>query len=221
MEKMRTPIRCAGRPVSLILLAGGRSRRMKRDKAGLPMPEGTLLERILLQVEGYFDDILISLSPGQRLSISRGKPPAGGRPAFRCIEDAVPGQGPMAGILAGLKAASHEVCAVIACDMPDIHIDFLRRLVRKAEIFDVVVPLSSDGLAEPLFAVYRRKVRAKMQKLLASGQRSLLPLLDRVRTYRFPVRDTAWLKNLNTPDDYRLFLKTLKAKPSVARSRPA
>lgn len=218
---MRHPIRCAGRPVSLILLAGGRSRRMKRDKAGLPMPEGTLLERILIQVDGYFEEILISLSPGQQLSISRGKSPAGGRPAFRYVEDAVPGQGPMAGILAGLKAASHEVCAVIACDMPNIHIDFLRRLVRKAEIFDAVVPLSSDGLAEPLFAVYRRKVRAKMQNLLTSGQRSLLPLLDRVRTCRFLVRDTAWLKNLNTPIDYRLFLKTLKAKPSVARSRPA
>jgi molybdopterin-guanine dinucleotide biosynthesis protein A len=127
----------------------------------------------------------------------------------------------MAGILAGLKAASHEVCAVIACDMPDIHIDVLRRLARKAEIFDVVVPLSSDGLAEPLFAVYRRRVRATMQKLIASGQRSLLSLLDRVRTCRFPVRDIVWLKNLNTPDDYRLFLKTLKAKPPVARGRPA
>ena len=210
---MRTPIRCAGRPVSLILLAGGRSRRMKRDKARLPMPEGTLLERILLQVDGYFDEILISLAPGQRLSVSRGKSPAGRRPSFRRVEDAVPGQGPMAGILAGLKAASHEVCAVIAGDIPDIHIGLMRRLVRRAEAFDVVVPVASDGLVEPLFGVYRRRIRAKMQKVLASGQRSLLPLLDMVRTCRFPVRDTGWLINLNTPEDYRRFLDSLKSRP--------
>ena len=199
----------------MIILAGGRSRRMKRDKASLPVPGGTLLEHVLFQVEGYFDEILISLSPGQRISLCGKKLATGRRPALGCIEDAVSGQGPMAGILAGLKAASHEVCAVIACDMPDIHLGLLRRLVRKAEKFEAVVPLAPTGLIEPLFAVYRRHVRAKMQKLLSSGQRSLLLLLDAVRTCRLPVRDTAWLKNLNTPQDYRTFLKSLKTRKKL------
>jgi molybdopterin-guanine dinucleotide biosynthesis protein A len=216
---MRTPIRCAGRPVSLILLAGGRSHRMKRDKACLPMPEGTLLERILLQVDGYFDEILISLSPGQRLSVSRGKSPAGRRPSFRRVEDAVPGQGPMAGILAGLKAASHEVCAVIACDIPDIRIGLMRRLVRRAEAFDVVVPVASDGLVEPLFGVYRRKITPKIGQLIATGSKSLLLLLDVVRTCRFPMGDSGWLKNLNTPEDYRRFLDSLKSRYRAKQGR--
>jgi molybdopterin-guanine dinucleotide biosynthesis protein A len=194
---------------------------MKRDKIRLPVPEGTLLERILMQVEGYFDEILISLSPGQRLSVSSRKPSAGRRPAFRRVEDAVAGQGPMAGILAGLQAASHEVCAVIAGDIPDIHIGLMRRLVRRAAAFDVVVPVASDGLVEPLFGVYSRRARAKMQKLLVSGQRSLLPFLDRVRTCRVPVRNIAWLKNLNTPDDYRSFLKSLKPKMFFPTGRAA
>jgi len=204
------PILYAGRPVTLIILAGGRSRRMKRDKAGLPMPEGTLLERILIQAEGYFEEILISLSAGQKISVGGSKLPPGRRPAVRRVEDEVPGQGPMAGILAGLKAASHGVCAVIACDIPDIHLNLMRRLVRQAEKYDVVVPLSPSGLVEPLFAVYRRRVRVKMQKLLDSGQRSLLPLLDAVRTCRLPLGSSARLKNLNTPDEYLSFLKSLR-----------
>jgi molybdopterin-guanine dinucleotide biosynthesis protein A len=127
------------------------------------------------------------------------------------VDDAVSGQGPIAGILAGLKAASHEVCAVIACDMPDIHLGLMRRLVRKAETFEAVVPVLPSGLVEPLFAVYRRSVRAKIQKFLTSDQRSLLPLLDAVRTCRLPIHDAAWLRNLNTPDAYQSFLKSLKA----------
>ncbi len=195
----------------MIILAGGRSRRMKRDKASLPVPGATLLEHVLFQVEGYFDEILISLSPGQRISLSGKKLATGRRPAYRRVEDAVSGQGPMAGILAGLKAASHEVCAVIACDIPDIHLGLLRRLVRKAETFEAAVPVASTGLVEPLFAVYRRSVRSKMQKLLSSGQRSLLAFLDSACTCRLPMGRKADLKNLNTPRDYRSFLNRLKS----------
>ncbi|MBM3297296.1 MAG: molybdenum cofactor guanylyltransferase [Candidatus Aminicenantes bacterium] len=261
---------CAGRPVSLIILAGGRSRRMGRSKALLPVSGKTLLEHILAQVEGYFDDILVSLSPGQRLTpglasscpagaarslrglkygvpksgfhrrgkgslcrapggghlerrsadkrktgaaVAEERPPGERLPTLRIVRDAVRGQGPMAGVLAGLSAARHNVCAVVACDIPDVRVEFLRRLARIAgDGYDAVVPVSTEGLAEPLLAIYRRTTAPKMEKLLASGRRSLLPLLDKVKTCRFPLGDPFWLKNLNTPGEYRAYLEAMKER---------
>ncbi|MCK7483600.1 MAG: NTP transferase domain-containing protein [Candidatus Moduliflexus flocculans] len=64
---MKRKIRCAGEPMTAIVLAGGRGRRMKADKAGLDVGGRTLLEHVLAQIEPYFDEVLVSLSPGQSL----------------------------------------------------------------------------------------------------------------------------------------------------------
>lgn len=203
-KSKRRPILCLGKPVSLIVLAGGRSRRMGRSKALLPVAGGTLLEHVLAQVEGYFDDIVISLSPGHRLAL------AGSVRRTRLVRDAVPGRGPMEGLLAGLKAARHDVCAVIACDIPEVSVPFLRRLIREAAAgYEAVVPVSADGLMEPLFAVYRRTAAPYMEKLLASGRRSLLPLFETANTFRYPLLNSARLKNLNTPEEYRAYLESV------------
>src|SRR5512136_2723980 len=65
MAPMKRGIRCGGRPMTVIVLAGGRGRRMKADKAGLDVGGRTLLEHVLSQVEPLFDEVLISLSPDQ------------------------------------------------------------------------------------------------------------------------------------------------------------
>jgi len=116
----------------------------------------------------------------------------------------------MAGVIAGLKAARHDVCVVVACDIPHVPIGLLRRLARTAGAgYEAVVPVSAEGLAEPLFAVYRRTVAPHMEGLLASGRRSLLPLLETAKTFRVPLGNPAWLKNLNTPGEYRAFLESV------------
>ena len=124
---------CAGRPVSLIVLAGGKSRRMRTDKARLPLPGGTLVERVLAQVEGLFDEILISVSRAQVAAF----------PGRRTVVDEVEGLGPMAGVLAGLKAARNETCVVLACDIPDVDTRLLGSLVGKADGRDIVVPVTA------------------------------------------------------------------------------
>jgi molybdopterin-guanine dinucleotide biosynthesis protein A len=239
MKSKRRLILCQGKPVSLIVLAGGRGRRMGRGKALLPVGGGTLLGHVLGQVAGCFDDVLISLSPGQRLDLDRilrercgrtaslasapprrreAKQPAGAGgmlrgtpiPSLRIVRDAFPGQGPMAGVLAGLREARHDVCAVVACDIPDVPLELLRRMARAAAPgYDAVVPVTAGGLMEPLFAVYRRTSALKMKELLAAGRRSLLDLFDRVKTRRFPLAGPRPLKNLNTPGEYRAYLASI------------
>ncbi len=206
---------CAGRPASLIILAGGKSARMGADKAGLPLPGGTLIGHVLGQVEDMFDEILISVSRGQAVDA----------PGCRTVEDAAPGQGPMAGILAGLKAAKNDLCAVLACDIPDVDTGFLRDLVGMARDFDIVVPVSPEGLCEPLFAVYRRSIIPEIETLIRARDLSILTLFERCRTRKVVLKDSGWLRNLNTPEDYRQYLRDLRKKPEAdpipgKKSRP-
>jgi molybdopterin-guanine dinucleotide biosynthesis protein A len=193
---------CEGRPVSLILLAGGKSRRMKTDKAHLPVPEGTMIQRILGQVEGLFDEILVSVSRGRDVRLT----------GCRIVPDEMEGGGPLIGIRTGLTAAANDVCFVLACDIPDIDTRFLAGLVRKASGFEVVVPVSKKGFLEPLFAVYRKSVVPLIDELVGGKEYSILPLIERCRTLRVRIEDDAWLRNINTPEDYAGYLESLAVR---------
>lgn len=199
MGTVKRKIRCDGEAMTAIALAGGRSRRMRADKAGLAVGGRTLLEHVLSQLEPYFEEILVSVSPGQKICFASG----------RTVEDETPGQGPLGGILAGLKAAANEACAVVACDIPDIDIPLLRSLARAAGDADIAVPVGPAGHFEPLFAVYRKPVVPEIEALLRNGERSILPLFDRCRTVVVRLEDATWLRNLNTREDYRSYLRTL------------
>jgi molybdopterin-guanine dinucleotide biosynthesis protein A len=202
MGGMKRKIRCGGKPMTAIVLAGGRGRRMKADKAGLDVGGQTLLEHVLLQLGPYFDEVLVSVSPGQTVRLGSSSP--------LLVEDLVPGLGPIGGLLAGLTTARHEACAVIACDIPDIDIPLLRSLARSAGKADIAVPVGPSGLREPLFAIYRRSIVPRIEALLARGEHSLLPLYDRCRTAVVRFDDPARIRNLNTREDYDHFLRTIE-----------
>lgn len=199
---MRAPSKGKARPVTLIVLAGGTSRRMKQDKARLVVGTEPLIQKILKQVEGYFDEVLLSVSKGQRLDF------------VSCpqVEDEVEGQGPLAGILSGLRAAAHDVCVVAACDIPDIDMAFIARMLEASEGCEIVVPSSAEGKFEPLLAVYKKSVIPKIERLLASSNRQVLALFDLCKTRVLKMGDSSWLRNLNTPEDYREYLLALGRK---------
>ena len=224
MGGVKRKIRCAGRPMTAIVLAGGRGRRMKADKAGLVVGGKTLLERVLAQIVPYFDEVLVGISPGQKLSplsapwvsrLSRQDTSVQApRSALRVIEDETPGMGPLGGILAGLKAARNEACAVVACDIPDIDIALIRSLARAAEDAEIAVSAGPTGLREPLFAIYRKSVVPEIESLLAGGERSILPLYERSRTAVVRFEDAGRIRNLNTREDYESYLRSLAGRPT-------
>ena len=195
---MPPPHQTARLPATLIVLAGGSSRRMKRNKAVLPAPDKPLLLHVLNQVEEFFAEILISVSRGQRFDFL----------PFRTVEDEAPGQGPLAGILSGLKAAANDTCVVIACDIPEININFLLAMIKKAEGYEILVPCSGENKYEPLFAVYKKSVIPKIEALISSQDFSILSLFPLCRTRLEKMRDASWLRNLNTPGDYQDYLKS-------------
>jgi molybdopterin-guanine dinucleotide biosynthesis protein A len=186
-------------PYSLIVLAGGDSRRMNQDKALLPVGKGTLIEFVLQQLEEYFGETLVSVSESDKFKFLNQK----------LVVDEKQGYGPLMGIKSALAVSQHEKNFVIACDIPKIPSEVLDKILLQGHNFDIVVPVSPSGRIEPLFAVYSKSILPQMEQLIKDNIHSLLPLFDMCKTDYVKLDSDSWLKNLNTTQDYEVFLRQL------------
>ena len=180
------------RPATAIVLAGGQSTRMGRDKALLEWGGQPLIARVVGQLEPFFDEILVSGNDPERYAFL-GK---------RVVPDEVAGEGPLMGIVTAMAAARHDTCFVTACDVPELPRDLLRRLLREARGADGAVPVSDGERYEPLFAVYHRRALPVARRLLARGVRKVLRLFDEADFRRVRLERGEELTNVNTPEDY-------------------
>ncbi len=155
-------------PLSAAVLAGGRSTRMGRDKALLPLvPGGPPMIRLVLdRVRAVADDVTI---------VSESRP---GYDAFgaRVVPDDFPGTGALGGIATGLRHAAHAHCLVVACDMPFLSLPLLRRMAEEPRDYDVLVPRlpgqSRQGggmVFQTLHAIYGRGCLEPIAAQLATG----------------------------------------------------
>ncbi len=186
-------------PYTLIILAGGSSRRMNQDKALLPVGRGTLIEYVLQQLEEYFGETLVSVSESDKFKFLNQK----------LVVDEKQGFGPLMGIKSALAVSQHEKNFVIACDIPKIPYKVLDKILLQGKNFDIVVPVSPSGRVEPLFAVYSKSILPLMEELIEDHIHSLLPLYDMCKTDYVTLDMDSILKNLNTKQDYEVFLRQL------------
>jgi len=187
-------------PFSLIVLAGGESRRMNTAKALLPVKKTTLLEFVLAQLEDRFAETLISVSDVTPFEFLNR----------RLVEDDRKGYGPLMGIRSTLAVSSYEKNFVVACDIPTIPLDVFDRILRAAQISDLAVPIHTSGRIEPLFGVYSKSVLPSLDTLIRDDVHSLLPLFELCKTEFITLNESSWPKNLNTQKDYEEFLRGLK-----------
>ena len=102
---------------SFVVLAGGASRRMGRDKARIPVGGAPLLLRVLEPAaEPAWRGSWSPTGPAATRTFSQSRPP--GSWPLRTVTDRRPGRGPLAGLEAGLAAAAESACFVAACDLP-------------------------------------------------------------------------------------------------------
>lgn len=178
-----------------IILAGGASRRMGRDKALLPWNGRPLIAHIAAQLRRFTGDLLVSANDAERYAFL-------GAPV---VPDRRPGDGPLMGLASCLAASTRELNLLVGCDMPHLALPAARALLAQAEGCDAVVPRGPDGYAEPLFAIYRRSCLPVAEAVLARGGRRMTDLLEAVRVRRVDpagLPGDGWRRNLNTPDDY-------------------
>ena len=179
-----------------VVLAGGQSRRMGRDKALIEVEGRTLLDRAMDKLEPLVDELLVV-----------GDPEKHGHLGPFVIGDDTPGQGPLGGLATALRYASHDKVLLLGVDLPGVNARLLQRLKQELGTrTDAVVP-RHDGLIEPLVAAYHRRCGPLFTQCLTEGVRKMSDALGLVRTSYLELTPgtDGWpadlFHNFNTPED--------------------
>ncbi|MHA3775518.1 molybdenum cofactor guanylyltransferase [Verrucomicrobiota bacterium sgz303538] len=191
-------------PFSAALLAGGQSRRMGRDKAGLIIEGTALWER---QVR-----LLHELNPEQFFICGRPDGPYVGK-GYDVAVDIEPGAGPLGGLVTALRHSTTEMLLLLAVDMPAMEVGFLEKMLRRSQVTaKCVIPSTRDEF-EPLAAVYRHECLEIAEHHLKAGQRAMRRLVsDLIRsglaeTYSLTKNEETFFVNVNTPFDFERFAR--------------
>ena len=184
-------------PTYGLVLAGGKSRRLGRDKATLARDGTTQLAHLVALLAQHVERVFVSTTREQNDDAERAR--------FERIVDSVDAKGPVAGILSAYAAFPHVDWLVVACDLPNVDsktIDYLLEHRSSGKPF-TAFRSSHDDLPEPLCAVYRSDGRAIVQRFVDDGIVCPRKILIRSDTELLTQPDPAALDNVNTPDDLR------------------
>ena len=184
--------------VTAIVLAGGNSSRMGKEKAFLEIGGRFLIEYVYNQLLAYFEVILISANNKEKYSFLGAE----------VIPDKIPGTGPLMGIASALEASKSEINFIIACDIPDIDISYVKKMIHECKDYDGVVPIKRKSKYEPLYAVYKKSMLKAMNEVLSSGNNKISEVFKLCNLKYITLKDTSRLKNLNTVKDYEEYLNT-------------
>ena len=156
-----------------IVLAGGKSSRLERDKS-LEMVGGRhLLQRVISVVSPLSRDVIVVKAKGQSF------PHFISSPRLRIVSDIYPDKGALGGLYTGLTASNSFYNLVVASDMPFLNQTLLRYMLYMTEGFDAVVPRQDDKL-EPIHAIYSQRCIAPIERMLERGDlkiQGIFPLL--------------------------------------------
>lgn len=200
-----------------IILAGGQSRRMGRDKALLEIGGVPVVSRVAAELSRVAGRIAVVSSREEDYRFL-GVP---------VIPDPEPyaGMGPLAGIRAGLAWAGTEWCVVCACDLPFASAETIHTLLQAVAADEeesieqispilpsvlAAIPVAPGGRAQPLLAVYHRSLLPGIDAELKAGRSRVMGWLERVPAVYVPLEEAAGsrhgdgdpLLNMNSPEDY-------------------
>lgn len=187
---------------SIVIQAGGQSSRMGQDKALLPFFEEPLIQRVLDRVRPIADEILVTTNQPDSYQFLD----------VPLYTDLVPRRGALGGLFTALRAASHPLVAVLACDMPFVNATLLtaERVILQTTLSDVVIPQTIEGL-EPFHAIYRKEVcLPAVQSAMKNNHWRVDAWFDQVKLYcltssMIEQYDPEMLSffNINTPEDLK------------------
>jgi molybdopterin-guanine dinucleotide biosynthesis protein A len=175
--------------ITAIILAGGKSSRMGRDKGSLILNGSSFLRRIIEVVKPIVNDIIIvSNNPGHDM--------------MDCIRvnDHIENSGPLAGLYAGLFHSTTPFNLVLSCDIPFIKTSILEQLINQIDDDNDVVQIESHGKTMPLIAVYKKECMYECLKLLNIGERRLRVAVKQFKTKNIPLHASLdrYISNVNT-----------------------
>ena len=182
---------------SAVILAGGKSSRMGRDKARLEVGGQTLLARQIQLAQGAGATEIFLSGRAETDYAEFG---------CRVLLDKYPGAGPLAGIESALNAAGSHRLLVLAVDLPEMNVDFLKRQLANCPEKAGVIP-RLNGNIEPLAAIYPKSSQPLVETLLCEGNNAVVNFARRcvesgfARFLELSADDARHFTNWNSPAD--------------------
>lgn len=180
--------------VTGVVLAGGLGRRMGGVDKGLQLLRGKpMVEHVLARLATQVDEIVINANQNHEAYARFGN---------RVVPDAIAGYaGPLAGMHAGLGAASHPLVLTVPCDSPFLPADLRARLQRGLQDNDLAVA-KTGAQPHPVFSLVRASVRGHLERFLASGGRKIDAWYATLRVAEVSFDDEAdAFRNINTREE--------------------
>jgi molybdopterin-guanine dinucleotide biosynthesis protein A len=180
-----------------IILAGGQSSRLGTDKAFIKIGKKTLFENIYGLISDYCKEVLISANNHTGYSFHEQ----------RIIPDCITGLGPIGGIYSCLKHSGTENNLVVAVDIPFINKGLIQFLLSNMADAELIIPVSVNGKAEPLCALYNKSVLPYLEKMIAKKDLKVQNLIHYCKSKKLLVSHEQefyhdrLFNNINTPDD--------------------
>lgn len=179
-----------------VVLAGGQSSRMGKDKALIERDGRTLISNAVELLRSQAEELLII-----------GDPVKYARIGPLVIADDTAGQGPLGGVVTALRYAWNDRLIVLACDMPNVTGALVEHLKSALATTDDAVVPQCDGRLEPLSAVYHRRCRNVFADRLRAGELKMSDAIERVHARYVQVcpGEDGWpaglFRNINSPGD--------------------
>lgn len=186
-----------------VILTGGGSRRMGRDKAGLPWMGKTMLQSLIDRYGAELGPVAVSVNHAGRFSFTGAVE----------LVDRYPDMGPLNGLLSAFEETAEDVVFLTATDLPFGDVKLVRFLAERMREADACVMRRGVKDLEPLFALYHRRSLPAVKACLEQGRKSFFALLDSVNV-RYVAEEELRdfdlehiLFNVNTPEELEQALR--------------
>lgn len=187
--------------LTIVIQAGGESRRMGEDKALRPFLGRPLIQRVIERVQPLADEVLITTNTPENYEFLK----------VPLIPDINPGRGALGGLYTAVQAARHDLVGIVACDMPFVNQNLLAAQTDRLEdaAIDAVIPRTENG-TEPFHALYRRSTcLPAIQTAINADKWRVDAWFSRVKIYwvssdeaaRYDPKHLAYW-NVNTPEEF-------------------
>lgn len=180
------------------ILSGGKSTRMKTDKAFLKFGSRTMIEELIARLEKKFSKLIIIANDKERYADI----------GIEVLEDIMPDKGPLGGIYTTLVKSDSLYNFIFSCDTPFVNLDLVDYMITGTNNVDIVVPMWRSRF-EPLHAIYSKNCVEAIEKQLKNGDLKITNLfsglninvIEQEKLERFDLSETPFM-NINTPEDY-------------------
>ncbi|MBR1611458.1 MAG: molybdenum cofactor guanylyltransferase [Methanobrevibacter sp.] len=196
---------------SCIILCGGQSRRMGRDKGSMIIQKKPMIKHILSTLNHHIDEVVIVLNDQSRISnySSFINPSEYTYPITFC-EDKIKNKGPMPGIMTGLSQISSNYALILPCDSPYVTSNYINTIFEEIDKnYQAIVPYHDNEnklrTSEPLHSIYNKNIIPEIEKLVNDDILHIKGLIEKIDA-KFVLIDNKKIekkefRNLNRPED--------------------